>query len=74
MGRMKPRPRMDVPDLGAVAERDFFEERSAIREFMGNQDRQAAEWGAAEDLQRWQAREAQAALDAEPGWRSRVKP
>jgi hypothetical protein len=65
---------MDVPDLQAEADQAFWAERSAIREFMGNQDRQSAEWGAAEDLERWKVREAQAALDAEPGWRARVKP
>lgn len=73
MGRQKHRPPMDVPDFAAQAETAYFEERAAIREFLGNQDRDTAEWGAAEDTQRWKQQEALAALNAEPSWRERTR-
>lgn len=50
MGRTKPLPK---PETLSVAERDFFEERAAIREYVGNQTREEAEKGAWEELARW---------------------
>jgi hypothetical protein len=73
MGRQKHRPPMDVPDLAAQAERAYFEERAAMREYLGNLSRSEAEHGAREDTQRWLAREVQEALGAEPSWRDRTR-
>jgi hypothetical protein len=69
MGRQKPRPRMDAPDFAAEAELAFFEERAAVREYLGGMDRGSAEFAALEDTQRWVAEQ----LRAEPGWRARLK-
>ena len=69
MGRMKPRPPMDLPSTSEV-EDALFEERAAIREFLGGMPREEAEAAAREDVQRILAAE----RGTEPGWRTRTKP
>jgi hypothetical protein len=69
MGHMKPRPPMDLP-AGSEAERALFEERAAIREFMGGMPREEAEAAAREDVKRILSTK----HGAEAGWRERIKP
>ena len=68
MGRMKPRPPMDVPTT-SEAEQALFEERAAIREFLGGLPRAEAEAAAHEDVQRILSAE----RGAGSGWRERIK-
>jgi len=68
MGRMKPRPPMDLPTT-SEAEQALFEERAAIREFLGGMSRVEAEAAAREDVQRILAAERAPAS----GWRERIK-
>jgi hypothetical protein len=68
MGRMKPRPPMDLP--ASDVEQALFEERAAIREFLGGMPRAEAEEAAHEDVRRILAAERQ----ADSGWRTRIKP
>lgn len=68
MGHMKPRPPMDLPATSEV-EQALFEERAAIREFLGGMPRAEAEAAARDDVQRIQAAERR----AESGWRERIK-
>ena len=67
-GSKKPRPPMDVPSTSEV-EDALFEERAAIREFLGGMPRAEAEAAAREDVQR--------ILAAERGtgsaWQTRIK-
>jgi hypothetical protein len=67
MGHMKPRPPMDLP--ASEAEEALFEERAAVREFMGGLPRAEAEEAAREDVKRIRAAE----RAAENDWRSRIK-
>jgi hypothetical protein len=60
---------MDLPATSEVAQA-LFEERAAIREFLGGMPRAEAETAAREDVQRILAAERQ--LDS--GWRTRIKP
>ena len=69
MGHKKPRPPMDVPTT-SEASQALFEERAAIREFMGGMPRLEAETAAREDVQRILAEERTAAA---AGWRERIK-
>ena len=69
MGHMKPRPLMDLP-AKSEAEEALFEERAAIREFLGGLPRPEAEVAAREDVRRILAAE----RGSEPGWRTRTKP
>ncbi|MFL5345907.1 MAG: hypothetical protein ACJ8AT_14045 [Hyalangium sp.] len=66
---MKPRPPMDLPAT-SEAEDALFEERAAIREFLGAMPRAEAEAAAREDVQRILAAE----RGTESGWRTRIKP
>ncbi|WP_224245819.1 hypothetical protein [Hyalangium gracile] len=68
MGHKKPRPAMDLPS--SEVEQALFEERAAIREFLGGLPRAEAELAAREDVKSilWVERE----IDS--GWRSRIKP
>ncbi len=59
---------MDLP--ATEAEQALFEERAAIREFLGGMSRAEAEEAAREDVKRILAVERE--LDS--GWRSRIKP
>lgn len=68
MGRMKPRPPMDVPTT-SEAEQALFEERAAIREFLGGMPRAEAEAAAHEDVRHILASE----RGAGTGWRERIK-
>lgn len=68
MGRMKPRPPMDLPS--SEVEQALFEERAAIREFLGGLSRQEAEVEAREDVRRILAAE----REIDSAWRSRIKP
>jgi len=52
------------------AERALFEERAAIREFLGGQSREEAEAAAHEDARRI----LKAERGFEAGWRERIKP
>lgn len=69
MGHMKPRPLMDVPTT-SEAEQALFEERAAIREFLGGLPRAEAEAAAHEDVRRLLA--AERGMGA--AWRERLKP
>jgi hypothetical protein len=69
MGQKKPRPPMDLPATSDV-EQALFEERAAIREFLGGMPRAEAEEAAHEDVRRILAAERQ----ADSGWRTRIKP
>jgi hypothetical protein len=60
---------MDVPPT-SEAEQSLFEERAAIREFLGGMPRAEAEAAAREDVKRILAAE----REAESGWRTRIKP
>ncbi|HLK99192.1 MAG TPA: hypothetical protein VK539_01350 [Myxococcaceae bacterium] len=60
---------MDLP-MGSEAERALFEERAAIREFLGGQPREQAEAAAHEDVRRILSAE----RGFEAGWRERIKP
>ena len=70
MGHMKPRPPMDLP-VGSEAEQSLFEERAAIREYLGGMPREEAEAAAHDDVQRILKAERGA---FEAGWRERIKP
>jgi hypothetical protein len=59
---------MDLP-TGSEAERSLFEERAAIREFLGGMPREEAEAAAREDVQRILTAERR----FEAGWRERIK-
>jgi hypothetical protein len=59
---------MDVPTTSEAAEA-LFEERAAIREFLGGLPRMEAEAAAREDVQRILAAERASAS----GWRERIK-
>jgi hypothetical protein len=62
---------MDLPTgTSSEAERSLFEERAAIREFLGGMPREEAEAAAREDVQRI----LKAERGAEAGWRERIKP
>jgi hypothetical protein len=67
MGRMKQRPPMDVP--ASEAEQALFEERAAIREFLGGLPRAEAEAAAHEDVRRILAEE----RSTGSAWRERIK-
>lgn len=69
MGHHKPRPPMDLPGPSEAAQA-LFEERAAIREFLGGLPRAEAEAAAHEDVRRILADE----RVAESGWRVRLKP
>jgi hypothetical protein len=69
MGRVKSRPPMDLPPTSEV-EDALFEERAAIREFLGGLPRAEAEQAAREDVRRILAVE----RGAGSGWRARIKP
>jgi len=56
--------------MGSEAERALFEERAAIREFLGGQPREQAEAAAHEDVRRILSAE----RGFEAGWRERIKP
>lgn len=60
---------MDVP-ANSETEDALFEERAAIREFLGGMPRAEAEAAAHEDVKRILAAE----RGTEPGWRTRTKP
>jgi hypothetical protein len=60
---------MDLPST-TEAEEALFEERAAIREFMGGLARSEAEAAAREDVRRILAAERAAVA----GWRERIKP
>ncbi|MBN1210674.1 MAG: hypothetical protein JXB05_37850 [Myxococcaceae bacterium] len=60
---------MDVPST-SEAEEALFEERAAIREFMGGLPRSEAEAAAREDVQRILSAEREPVA----GWRERIKP
>ncbi|MDY7230385.1 hypothetical protein [Hyalangium rubrum] len=60
---------MDLPSM-SEAEQALFEERAAIREFLGGMPRAEAEAAAHEDVRRILAAE----RAAEAGWRERIKP
>jgi hypothetical protein len=60
---------MDVPSM-SEAEQSLFEERAAIREFLGGMPHAEAEAAAREDVKRILAAE----REAESGWRTRIKP
>ncbi|WP_157232233.1 hypothetical protein [Hyalangium minutum] len=68
MGHKKPRPPMDVPTMSEAAQ-SLFEERAAIREFLGGMPRVEAEAAAREDVQRILAADRAAAT----AWRERIK-
>lgn len=59
---------MDLP-TGSEAEQALFEERAAIREFLGGMSREEAETAAREDVQRI----LKAERGFEAGWRERIK-
>jgi hypothetical protein len=59
---------MDLP-TASEAERSLFEERAAIREFLGGMPREEAEAAAREDVQRILSAE----RGFEAGWRERIK-
>lgn len=59
---------MDLPS--SEAEQALFEERAAIREFLGGMPRAEAEEAAREDVRRLLAAE----REVDSGWRSRIKP
>jgi hypothetical protein len=46
-----------TPTALTDAERAYFEERAAIRQYDGHQSREKAEAGALEDLERWRGRQ-----------------
>ncbi len=67
MGHKKPRPPMDVP--ASEGELALFEERAAIREFLGGLPRSEAEAAAHEDVRRILAEE----RSTGSAWRDRIK-
>ena len=60
---------MDLPTT-SEPEQALFDERAAIREFLGGMPRAEAELAAREDVRRILAAE----REAESGWRTRIKP